>query len=218
MIYKNIIVILFCFLVLTFNYFYNQSAAQSSDDKNILLDYSKFDDADSKSKADNYFYLALNSKNEVEKSDYLRQALALYYIVVNIDKADVDSYVKLARIYDIQKNDSYAKAYFYRALGIDFKDVNANFYFGDFYFNRKQYQKALLYYQNSLKYGNNDNFNLYKNLGYIYERFGDLPKASFYYKKSLELNPSDKDLSSKISTSVRDEYDNSGYYKRRIHN
>lgn len=215
---KKKLVYLFVFIL--FNIFLcNQIVfAQSDVDTNLSVDFSKFDSERSKNTADYFFQKALESDNTNDKEENLKKSAAQYYIVTNTDKANPYAYIQLARIYDMQKNDSYAKAYFFRALGINSTNSDANFYFGDFYFSRNQYRKALDYYQKALQYGKTDNSMLYKNIGYIYERFGDLPRANFYYKKSIALNPGDKDLASKVEESVEDEYEKSGYYKRRLRN
>lgn len=207
--------LIFSFIVIT-----NLSSGcvySQEENKNLVVDYSKFNNESTKNNADNLFQMALNSQTDEERADYLKQSAAQYFILTNIDSSDTYSYIQLGRIYDMQGNDEYAKAYFYRALGINYKDADANSYFGDFYYKRKQFKKALEYYQKSISYQKND-AKIYKNVGHIYERFGDLPRANNYYKQSLELNPQDSELRLKINEAIREEYDKSGYYKRRLKN
>ena len=191
---------------------------QNDDEKSLSVDYSKFNTEAIKNAADKFFQDALNSMDEKEKSENLKNAAAQYYILSNADKSDYYPCIRLARIYDLQKNDAYAKAYFYRVLGLNNKDADANFYFAEFYFRREQYEKALEYYQKAHSYGRTEDSETLKKIGQIYERFGDIRRASNYYKKSLDLNPKDTELSGKINEKASKEYENSGYYKRRLRN
>lgn len=194
----------------------NNAYALDDEDKNLSVDYSKFNIETTKKSGDTFFAMALEANDEKEKSQYLKNASAQYYILSNLDKADTYPCIQLARIYDMQKNDAYAKAYFYRVLGLNYKNIDANFYFAEFYYTRKQYKQALEYYQKALTYGKEEDFETLKKIGHIYERFGDIPKANLYYKKSIALNPNDKELSERINENVKQEYEKSGYYKRRL--
>lgn len=192
--------------------------AQVDEEKSLSVDYSQFNTESTKDAADKFFQMALDSQKEEEKAQNLKNAAAQYYILSNIDMSDSYPCIQLARIYDLQNNDAYAKAYFYRVLGLNYKDADANFYFAQFYYTRKEYKKALEYYQKALTYGKEEDAQTLKRIGQIYERFSDIPRANYYYKKSLELNPQDSELSVKINENVKQEYEKSGYYKRRLRN
>lgn len=195
-----------------------QQCYAKNSEQSLVIDYSHFDAGKVKETADNFFQSAVDSQNGEEKSEYLKNAAAQYYILSNINKSDLYPYIQLARIYDMQKNDSYAKAYFYKALGINSRNSDANFYFGEFYYAREDYKKALIYYQKSLKLGKENDYVILKKIGKIYERFGDLQRANTYFQKSLEINPEDEELMSKTQELLeyKDEYERSGYYKRRL--
>jgi len=190
--------------------------AFDNEEKNLSVDYSKFNIESTKAAADKLFAAALETEDEDEKAQDLTNAAAQYYILTNLNKADTYPCIQLARIYDLQKNDAYAKAYFYRVLGMNYKNADANFYFAEFYFTRNNYKKALEYYQKAINFGKEPDAATLKKIGQIYERFGDIPRASNYYKKSLELNPQDKELTGKINENAKEEYEKSGYYKRRL--
>ena len=68
----------------------------------------------------------------------------------------------------------------------------------EFYNTRKQYKRALEYYNKALMYGMRADASTYKKIGNIYERFGDITRANFYYKESKRLNPRDKNIEDKI--------------------
>jgi tetratricopeptide (TPR) repeat protein len=200
------------------NFSFQNVYAKADEEKNLSVDYSKFNKETTKNNADTLFQSALATEDKEAQVQYLKNAASQYYILSNFDKADSYPCIQLARIYDLQKNDAYAKAYFYRVLGLNYKDADGNFYFAEFYFAREQYEKALEYYQKALSYGRTEDSETLKKIGQIYERFGDIPRASHYYKKSLDLNPKDTELSGKINEKASKEYENSGYYKRRLRN
>ena len=181
-----------------FNPCQNVSVYANESEKLLDVDYSKFDKTTTQESADKFFKQALSTSDVKTREKYLKEALAKYYILSNMDKSNPYYCVRLARIYDIQKNDAYAKAYFYRALGLDSKNVSANFYFAEFYNTRKQYKRALEYYNKALMYGMRADASTYKKIGNIYERFGDITRANFYYKESKRLNPRDKNIEDKI--------------------
>ncbi len=184
-------------------------------EKNLSVDYSKFNTETTKNAADKFFQTALNAASEEEKNENLGNAAGQYNVLANIDKSDTYPCIQLGRIYDLQGKDLYAKAYFGRALALNSKEPDANFYFGEFYYARNQYQKALEYYQKALLYGKPADKVIYKKIGQIYERFADVKKANFYYNLCLELDPNDEELKRKITQSTVKEYEQSGYYKRR---
>ena len=217
-IYKFLFVFIFLGLLVYPSLGFQNIYAKADEEKNLSIDYSKFNKEITKNNADTLFQTALTTKDKDEQAQYLKNAAAQYYILSNFDKADSYPCIQLARIYDLQKNDAYAKAYFYRVLGLNYKDKDANFYFAEFYYTRKQYKKALEYYHNALNYGRKEDALTMKKVGQIYERFGDIPRANKYYKKSLELNPQDDELSGKINDNAVKEYESSGYYKRRLRN
>lgn len=186
--------------------------------QNPIINYSKFNLDETKQTADAFFEKALETQDESEKSEFLKNAVASYYILSNIDKSNSYPCIQLARIYDLQNNDLYAKAYFSRVLGLNSKDADGNFYFAEYYYRRNQYEKALEFYQKALLYGKEADSQTLKNIASIYERFGDIPRANFYYRTSLEKNPEDKTLKDKIDENIVNEYKDAGYFKRRLRN
>jgi tetratricopeptide (TPR) repeat protein len=192
--------------------------ANENGSRKLDTEYSKFNTITTKETADKFFQSALNAKSEEEKAENLKNAAAQYYILSDINKSDSYPCIQLGRIYDMQGKDKYAKAYFNRALNLNNKNADANFYLAEFYNSRKQYQKALEHYQNSLLDGRRADAQTYQKIGQIYERFADVKRANFYYNAGLELNPNNKELKRKINKAAVKEYEKSGYYRREIHN
>lgn len=67
-------------------------------------------------------------------------------------------------------------------------DKNANWYLGISYFRRNEFQEAILYLENAIKAGIR-RYEDYGNLGYSYDRLGQLDKAIEAYRKALALKP-----------------------------
>lgn len=190
--------------------------ASENENRKLNTDYSKFSATTIADAAEKFFQTALNAKSDEERTENLEKAAAQYYILSNMNKSDSYPCIQLGRIYDIQGNDKYAKAYFSQAIGINSKDINANFYLAEYYYKRKQYQKALEYYQKSLMYGKLPETDIYEKIGYIYQKFADVKRANFYYNAALELDSNNKELRKKVNQSSVNDYEKSGYYQRRL--
>ncbi len=159
-------------------------------------------------------FLACEKNKDSCNSKDLDQARDNYYIATTIDKGNIYSIIQLARIYDIQKNDRYAKSYFSRALAINYKNIDANYYFGDYFYKRRNYKKALKLYRHAFEYGMKESPENLKKMADIYEKLGDLARANTYYKKLFLTNPNDADTPDKIRELEEIKYQNTGYYKR----
>jgi tetratricopeptide (TPR) repeat protein len=124
------------------------------------IDYSNFDRDKTQKYADLFFNRAMKSKDETFKKELLNEAVGQYYILSKIDPNDLDVLIQLGRIYDYQNKNSYAKGYFYQALEIDKKYAPTNYYFGDYYYSRKEYKKALYYYNIAFENGYKENYDI----------------------------------------------------------
>ena len=188
----------------------------NEEEESLSVDYSKFNTEDIKTAADGFFNSALNETDPKKKEQYLKNATTRYYILSNTDRDNADYYIKLGRIYDMRRFDKYAKAYFYNALGVNYKNPDANYYFAEFFYERKKYKKALDYYLKALSYGyKGEPSVLLKKIGYIYEQFGDLGRAEEFYKNSVSIT-SDSELTEKIRNIDGANYSSTGYYKNRL--
>lgn len=186
------------------------------EEESVSVDYSKFNPNELKSSAAAYFDKALKTDSEDEKNKYLQYATTRYYILSNIDTDNADYYIALGRIYDMRKIDKYAKAYFCKALGLNYKNPVANYYFGEYYYSRDKYKKALEYYKKALTYGyKGDSSEMLKKMGYMYEQYGDLDRAIMYYKNSTAMK-SDPELVKKIQYIDGENYSSTGYDRKKL--
>lgn len=182
---------------------------------NTFIDYSNINKESTKKLADFYFNKALNSKDSDEKTEFLQKASGEYFILTQIEPENLYPLVQLARVYDYENKNSYSKAYFFRALKIDKKNAATNYYFGDFYYARDEYKKALYFYNTAFENGYKENYDVLIKMAVMYEKLGDLLRANQYYKKAYLVKPESMELPDKIREIESLRYKNTGYYNFR---
>ena len=104
---------------------------------------------------------------------------------------------QLGVLNDKANNDRFAKGYFSKALGINNENPEIYFYFGEFYYKREQYRKALKHYNEAFKFGFDTNYDTLYKIGDIYEKFGDSRSALKYLKEAQKQSPN-PELDNKI--------------------
>ena len=183
--------------------------------KDAFIDYSKINKESTLELADFYFNKALNAEDKEEKNALLQKASGEYFILTRIDPKNLYAIVQMARVYDYENQNSYAKAYFFKALKIDKPNASTNYYFGDFYFSRDDYKRALYFYNTAFENGYKENFDVLIKMATMYEKLGDLLRANQYYKKAFLIKPDDPELPDKIREIEGLRYRNTGYYNKR---
>lgn len=177
-----------------------------------LFDYATLDKTPVINDADMYFDIALNIRDPKEKKRFINLALGKYILASKISPEDQRTYVQMARLYDEMKKDTLAKSYFSHACNLETNDPYTNFWFAEFYFTRKDFKKALMYYNKAYNNGYADNYTLNLRLAEIYEKFADLSKALKFYGTTYSLNPQDTKLQEKIQAIGGLNYESSEYY------
>ena len=169
------------------------------------IDYSKIDKSSTQKLAD------YNS----QKKEFLQKASGEYFILTRLEPDNIYPLVQLARVYDYEKQNSYSKAYFFRALKNKKKNALTNYYFGEFYYTREDYTRALYYYNTAFENGYQETFNVLIKMAVMYEKLGDLLRANQYYKKAFLIQPNNTILPEKIREIESLKYKNTGYYNKR---
>lgn len=209
MIYKNLLVLIALFLTI------NTSLAVQSgkiEYNSVLFDYKKLNFAEIQKEADNFFVLAQKSKTPESREQFLNTASGKYYILTKVDNSKIQPYVQLGRIYDEKNKPRLAKENFCKAINISFKDPAANYYYGEFFYKRREYKKALYHYNVAYDNGFKNKYTLNLRLATIYEKFADLSNAKKFYDVSYSMKPS-SELQKKIRSLDTREYLKSGYYR-----
>ncbi len=209
MIYKHLLVI--TALLLTIN---TSLAIQSGkiEYNSVLFDYKKLNFTQIQKEADNYFALSRKSTTPESKEQYLNSASGKYYILTKVDNTKIQPYIQLGRIYDEKNKPRLAKENFCKAININFKDPSANYYYGEFFYKRREYKKALYHYNIAYNNGYKNKYTLNLRLATIYEKFADLSNAKKFYDVSYSMKPS-TELQEKIRSFNEQEYRKSGYYR-----
>ncbi len=217
-IYRKIFILLSAFILFGSTCSYDRAFAVefgSVKYNNTFIDYTKVDKDATKKLADYYFEKAITTQDKNKRKEFLQKASGEYFILTQIEPQDLYSIVQLARVYDFEKENSYAKAYFFRALKIDKKNAATNYFFGEFYYARDEYIKAIHFYNIAFENGYRENFDVLLKMAIMYEKLGDLLRANQYYKKAFLVQPENTIIPDKIRELESLKYRNSGYYNKR---
>ena len=182
---------------------------------NGLVDYALIDPVPIQTSADSMLEEALNTEDKNYRNKLLEVSAGKYFLLSKINPYAVTPYVQLARIYDIKREDRRAKEYFYKATNLEYRNPFANFYFGEYYFRRDRFKKALGYYLTAYNNGYSEVYEVNLRLATTYEKLGDLVKSKKYYEFVNSVNPSDNTIQ-KIRQIESLNYDKSEYYKNII--
>ena len=80
-----------------------------------VIDYSQINEQEKRLRADLLFKKATDTKDAKEKQDLLEQASGEYFLLTKIAPQNLYYMVRLARIYDLENKNSFAKGYFFNA-------------------------------------------------------------------------------------------------------
>lgn len=178
-----------------------------------FIDYSKVDKESTKKLADYYFDKAVEETDKTLRKDYLQKASGEYFVLSQIEPKDLYPIVQIARVYDLENENSYAKAYFYQALNINQYDAATNYYFGEYYYKRQEYTRAIYFFNVAFENGWEKDYEILLKMGEMYEKLGDLQRANQYYKKACFTSKKyDETILNKIREIELLNYKNTGYY------
>lgn len=172
------------------------SAIKGAVEYSIPIDYTKLSKNELEEKASVYFYNAMRLKDEKIDND-LTNALFLYNVLQKVDTQNIDYIIKSGILYDKLNKDRYAKGDFARAIGLDSSKPEAYFYYGEFYYKRELYRRALKYYNEAYKKGYNTNYDLLYKISDVYEKLGDTRSALKYLYEAKSQSPN-SELEDKI--------------------
>ena len=186
------------------------SAIKGGVEYSIPVDYSKMSEAETEIKAREYFFNAERLKDGTINDD-MTNALVLYTVLQKINPDKIEYPVKLGILYDKIGKDRQANGNFSRAIGIDNNNPLPYFYFGEFYYKRELYRRALKYYNETYKRGFETNYNLLYRMGDIYEKFGDT-RSALKYLQEAQKQSANPELDNKIKRIELQDSVNKEYY------
>lgn len=152
----------------------------------VPIDYSFINENSLNNEAEKLFKEYLNTSNQETKKVLLDKMLSDYSILSNINKDNPLYFIRLGIIYDKMGKDRYAKSNFCRGANLIPNYPYAFYSYGNFFFDRAEYRKALKEYMRAYNCGYSSHYyNLYQ-IAVIYEKFGDYSKAILYYRMALK--------------------------------
>ena len=178
----------------------------------MLFDYTQLDPVPVLAEADKYFDIAFQQIDNNLKEQYLNLAMGKYTLATKIIPQEKRNYVQLARIFDEMKKDTLAKSNFFHAINISYNDPYTNFWFGEFYYKRRDFKRALKHFNIAYNNGYANDYELNFRLGVIYEKFADLMNAQKYYTAAFSINPQQTSMQEKIQELENSNYEQSEYY------
>lgn len=158
----------------------------------IPVEYSAIDENALNTEAESLFQRYLNSDNPQQQYVLLEQMLSDYSILGNINKENPLYFTRLGIIFDKLGKDRYAKSNFFRSANLVDSNPYNYYAFGNFYYDRQEYLKALKMYKNAYNSGYNSHFYTLYQLGRIYEKLGDYTSAIKYFKEALNYKESEE--------------------------
>jgi len=176
----RLIRILIILLVALFTFIPAFSAIKGGVDYKIPMDYSKINQKELESEAEQYYKLAAGTK---EINENMTAALNLYTMLTNAYPDNIQYAIKLGKLYEMIGKDRYAKGQYFKAISIDSEQPEPYFCLGEYYYSKEQYRKALKFYLKAYDKGYSTQPITKEKLNLIYKKFGDTEKASKY------LNP-----------------------------
>ena len=124
-------------------------------------------------------------------SEEITKALNIYEILEHIEPQKSIYCVKQGVLYAKLGKDRYAKGAFSKAISTEKNNPEAYYEFGNFYYKRESYRKALKYYNEAYKYGMETNYDMLEKMGDIYEKLGDTRSALKYLNLAKEQSPNE---------------------------
>jgi tetratricopeptide (TPR) repeat protein len=204
--------IILIFLLTTACFVPSYAAVKGGIEYSIPVDYSKLSEQELVIKANDYYTKAIKL-NDGKVSPDITNALNLYGVLQNLNPEKISYCVRQGVLYDKIGMDKYAKGDFSKAIGINSSDPEPYFYFGEFYYKRALYRKALKYYYESYERGYSTNYDLLYKLGDVYEKIGDTKSALKYLEMAQSVGTS-SDLEDKINRVKTQDLTNREYYSR----
>lgn len=174
--------------------------------------FSRGDDVKFAKNANINFTRFENAQTPMDKLFYLKESMRYNFLLIKMKPESIDAHLGLARVYDELMLDKYAKEHFFIALNLDNKNPKTNYYFGNYYYRRKNLLEALFFYKRAYQFGYSKNYELDYRLGTIYEKLADIEAAKKFYQDALKTNPMNTELSNKIHLLDELNYNQSQYY------
>ena len=180
------------------------------------IDYSGIETSRLEQEAFSDYNVAISSTIPEEINASTIRALGAYRTLLSKHPENVSYCLRIAELYDKSKKNRLAKEFYYRAITLNSSSPLPYEGFGDYYYRRADYKRALVQF-NEAYIRDNQIYNVSNKIGTIYQKFGDTRSALKYLKEAYNLNPNEE-LAGKIRLLEELNSTNKVYYQNtRIH-
>lgn len=152
----------------------------------VPIDYSKIDKNALANQANLFFNHFEKITDEEYKKKYIQPLLNRYSVLSVMAPEDPFYFTRLGILYDIMGQDTLAKSNFYKAINLVPKYPYATFSFGNYYYKRGYYRKALNQYKMALGISYPYSYDRFMKMGSIYEKLGNYKLALSMYKSAYQ--------------------------------
>jgi tetratricopeptide (TPR) repeat protein len=123
---------------------------------------------------------------------YLARCAAMCRLLTEFDPTDIEAYSNGAWLMSSLDREDEALAYLEQGLSFNLDRYDMYSELGQFYFRRKNYEKAVEYYEKAVKFSDCP-IVIWHQLAHSYERSGDIPEAIKIWEHIMTLDPKDED-------------------------
>lgn len=190
-----------------------KATIQGSLEYQLPIDYQKLNEKDLHTKAEHYYKHAQKPNcGIIDENTSL--ALLMYSTLSEMNHQNIIYSVMLGSLYDLCEKDRHARSCLDRALSIAPKRPEPYFYYGEFYYKRGFYKKALDMYKIAYGYGYSTHYETLYRIGDVAEKLGDTKTSLEFLRRAHLLKPCDE-LNNKILCVEKSDSANIEYYVER---
>jgi len=139
-----------------------------------------------------YYVIAkiFESKNPFGKDfTYIDKAIEMYLKITEKDSKYFDAYLAISICYAKKGELGKSVDYCQKALEVNSESYEANNQMGLVYYCCEEVSEAVKYYERALQLNPDEDYKIYSNLGYAYEKIGEVPKATSIFKQLITKFP-----------------------------
>ncbi len=152
----------------------------------VPIDYSKIDKNALADQANLLFNHFEQITDEEYRKKYIQALLNRYAVLSVMDPSDPFYFTRLGILYDEMGNDTLAMSNFFKATNLVPNYQYASFSFGNYYYKRGYYRKALYQYKLAAGIVSPYSYQRFMKLGSVYEKLGNFKLALEAYKSAYQ--------------------------------
>ena len=152
----------------------------------VPIDYSKIDKNALADQANLLFNHFEQITDEEYRKKYIQALLNRYAVLSVMDPSDPFYFTRLGILYDEMGNDTLAMSNFFKATNLVPNYQYASFSFGNYYYKRGYYRKALYQYKLAAGIVSPYSYQRFMKMGSVYEKLGNFKLALEAYKSAYQ--------------------------------